>query len=39
MADVFPKLQTLENVVKEMSKKRRFTGPLKSKMVRGTKHC
>ena len=39
IADVFPKLQTLENVVKEMSKKCRITGLLKSNMVRGTKHC
>ena len=39
IADVFPKLKTLENGVKEMSKKCRIIDPLKSNMVRGIKQC
>ena len=38
IADVFPKLRTPKKVVKQISKKSNFSGPLTSNMLRGTKH-
>ena len=39
IADVFRKLGTPKNVVKQMSKKSHFSCPSTNNMLRGTKHC
>ena len=38
ITDVFPKLQTPKNVVKQIPKKSPFRGPLRKQHVRGSKH-
>ena len=37
--DLFPKLRTLENVARYMSKSRVSKDPLTNNMVNGFKHC
>ena len=38
ITDVFPKLRTLKSVVKQISKRAPFRGPLGKQYGRGTKH-
>ena len=39
IADLFPKLRTPENMVRYLSRKCRFKGPLTGNMENGFKHC